>query len=82
MILPTLVVSILGVSHLGNDRTGNPSFRGQTVGLQGVQMRIKLVRTSTTRCFSALFNQSWGCGCLVYLSAQWELRLAVYFSNR
>ena len=34
MSLPTLVVGVLGVSHLGNDRTGNPFFRGQTVGLQ------------------------------------------------
>ena len=24
--LPTLVVGVLGVSHLGNDRTGNPFF--------------------------------------------------------
>ena len=54
MILPTLVVGVLGVSHLGNDRTGNPFFRGQTAGLQGMQMMIKLVRTSITRCFSAL----------------------------
>ena len=53
MILPTLVVGVLGVSHLGNDRTGNPFFGGQTVGLQGLQMRIKLVRASSTRCFTA-----------------------------
>ena len=49
MILSTLVVGVLGVSHLGNDRIGNPCFRGQTVGLQGMQMRIKLVRERAYR---------------------------------
>lgn len=52
--LPTLVVGVIGVSHLGNDRTGNPFFRGQTVILQGMKMRIELVRASNTRCFPAL----------------------------
>ena len=28
MSLPTLVVGVVGVSQLGNDRTGNPFFRG------------------------------------------------------
>ena len=49
------MVGVLGVSHLGNERTGNPLFRGPTVGLQGMEMRIKLLRVSTTRCFPALF---------------------------
>ena len=53
--LPTLVIGELGVSHLGNDRNGSPCFRGQTVGLQSVQMMIKLVRGSTTTCFPALY---------------------------
>ena len=29
MILPTLVVGVQGVGHLGNDRTGNPFFVGE-----------------------------------------------------
>ena len=52
--LPTLVIGELGVSHLGNDRTDNPFFRGQTVSLKGRQMRIKLVRALNARCFPAL----------------------------
>ena len=56
MSLPTLVIGLLGVSQIENERTGNPFFRGPTVGLQGMEMRIKLVRESTTRCFPALFG--------------------------
>ena len=69
----------IGVSHRGNDSTGNPCFRGRTVGLQGMQMKIKLVCASTTQVFfsgAACFSR--GCHGLVDLSAQWERRLGVY----
>ena len=52
------MIGELGVSHLGNDRTDNPFFRGQTVSLKGRQMRIKLVRALNAMCFPALW---WTC---------------------
>ena len=77
MSLPTLVVGALGVSHLGNDRTGNPIFRGQTVGLQGIQIRIKLVRASISRCFTARCSLRVGRAAVLELSRSSGLVCAV-----
>ena len=54
----------------GNDRTCNPLYLF-TVGLQGMEMRIKLVRTWTTRFFPVLFASVLG------LSRSGELVCAV-----